>query len=137
MREISLPSASAGPHPSFHRKNSPSVAQGKWEFDSEWWCFSMGSIPLFNIAFGCERSQLEKGQHTSSVAQDQRERDIALRSFMSKDSNVMIATDVASRGLDIKGGHVSMNTCVHVHVVYETYLIRTACIHPDLCSVEV
>jgi len=40
---------------------------------------------------------------------DQRERDVALRSFTSKQSNVMIATDVASRGLDIKGVKLVIN----------------------------
>eukprot|EP00408_Alexandrium_pacificum_P068932 CAMPEP_0171181794 /NCGR_PEP_ID=MMETSP0790-20130122/14438_1 /TAXON_ID=2925 /ORGANISM="Alexandrium catenella, Strain OF101" /LENGTH=619 /DNA_ID=CAMNT_0011646733 /DNA_START=24 /DNA_END=1879 /DNA_ORIENTATION=- len=40
---------------------------------------------------------------------DQRERDLALRSFMSKTNNVMIATDVASRGLDIKGVKLVIN----------------------------
>lgn len=34
---------------------------------------------------------------------DQRERDIALHSFVNKQKNVLVATDVASRGLDIKG----------------------------------
>lgn len=40
---------------------------------------------------------------------DQRERDMALRSFMSKTNNVMVATDVASRGLDIKGVKLVIN----------------------------
>jgi len=40
---------------------------------------------------------------------DQRERDMALRSFMSKQNRVMIATDVASRGLDIKGVKLVIN----------------------------
>merc|ERR1712025_1518585 len=40
---------------------------------------------------------------------DQRERDVALRSFMAKDNRIMIATDVASRGLDIKGVKLVVN----------------------------
>lgn len=40
---------------------------------------------------------------------DQRERDLALRSFTSKQTNVMVATDVASRGLDIKGVKLVIN----------------------------
>jgi len=40
---------------------------------------------------------------------DQRERDVALRSFMAKERRVMIATDVASRGLDIKGVKLVIN----------------------------
>merc|ERR1740121_1211237 len=39
----------------------------------------------------------------------QRERDVALRSFMGKETRVMIATDVASRGLDIKGVKLVVN----------------------------
>ena len=41
--------------------------------------------------------------------QDQRERDMALRSFMARERRVMIATDVASRGLDIKGVKLVVN----------------------------
>mmetsp|Transcript_105119 Transcript_105119/g.296042 ORF Transcript_105119/g.296042 Transcript_105119/m.296042 type:complete len:288 (+) Transcript_105119:2-865(+) len=40
---------------------------------------------------------------------DQRERDVALHSFTQKQKNVMIATDVASRGLDIKGVKLVVN----------------------------
>jgi len=40
---------------------------------------------------------------------DQRERDLALRSFTNKEKRVMIATDVASRGLDIKGVKLVIN----------------------------
>jgi len=40
---------------------------------------------------------------------DQRERDVALRSFTEKQKNVMVATDVASRGLDIKGVKLVVN----------------------------
>merc|ERR1740121_1340517 len=40
---------------------------------------------------------------------DQRERDVALRSFMARERRVMIATDVASRGLDIKGVKLVVN----------------------------
>jgi len=40
---------------------------------------------------------------------DQRERETALRTFISKENRVMIATDVASRGLDIKGVKLVVN----------------------------
>jgi len=40
---------------------------------------------------------------------DQRERDSALHSFVLKEKTVMIATDVASRGLDIKGVKLVVN----------------------------
>jgi len=57
---------------------------------------------------------------------DQRERDTALHSFVQKQKNVMIATDVASRGLDIKGVKLVVNYDAastpedHVHRVGRT-----------------
>lgn len=52
--------------------------------------------------------------HSFGVAEihgdkDQRERDLALRSFTNKEKRVMVATDVASRGLDIKGVKLVIN----------------------------
>lgn len=40
---------------------------------------------------------------------DQRERDIALHSFVQRQKTIMVATDVASRGLDIKGMKLVVN----------------------------